>query len=43
MVALKGNEIKNVKVEDAISRQKLVKPDTQAMVAAEAIGISFGL
>lgn len=42
MVALKGNEVKNVKIEDAIARQKLVKPDTQAVIAAKAVGISFG-
>jgi 6-phosphofructokinase 1 len=42
MVALKGNEIKNVKIEDAISRQKLVKPDDQAVFVAKALGISFG-
>ena len=41
MVALKGNDIKNVKIEDAISRQKLVKEDTQAVIAAKAVGISF--
>lgn len=42
MVALKGSEIKNVKIEEAISRQKLVKPDNQAVRTAKAIGISFG-
>jgi 6-phosphofructokinase 1 len=42
MVALKGNEIKNVKIEDAISRQKLVKPDDQAVFVAKSVGISFG-
>lgn len=42
MVALKGNDIKNVKIEDAISKQKLVKQDTQAVIAARAVGISFG-
>lgn len=42
MVALKGNEIKNVKIEDAISRQKLVKPDDQAVFVAKSLGISFG-
>lgn len=42
MVALKGNEIKNVKIEDAISKQKLVKPDDQAVFVAKAVGISFG-
>ena len=38
MVALKGNEIKNVKIEDAISRQKLVKPDDQAVFVAKSLG-----
>ena len=42
MVALKGNEVRNVKIEDAIARQKLVKPDDQAVFAAKAVGISFG-
>jgi 6-phosphofructokinase 1 len=42
MVALKGSEVKNVKIEDAISRQKLVKPNNQAVKAARAVGISFG-
>jgi len=43
MVALKGNEIKNVRIEDAIGKQKLVKPDNQAVFAAKAVGISFGV
>jgi phosphofructokinase-like protein len=43
MVSLKGNEIKNVKIEDAIGKQKLVKPDNQAVFAAKAVGISFGV
>jgi 6-phosphofructokinase 1 len=42
MVALKGCEIKNVKIEDAISKQKLVQLDDQAVFAARAVGISFG-
>jgi 6-phosphofructokinase 1 len=42
MVALKGVEVKNVSIKDAISRQKLVKHDTQSLIAAKAIGISFG-
>ncbi len=42
MVALKGNEIKNVKIEDAIARQKLVRQDNQALIAARRVGISFG-
>ncbi|NWF51215.1 MAG: ATP-dependent 6-phosphofructokinase [Ignavibacteriaceae bacterium] len=43
MVALKGSEIKNVRIEDAISKQKLVKPDNQAVFTAKAVGISFGI
>jgi 6-phosphofructokinase 1 len=42
MVALKGNEIKSVRIEDAISRQKLVKPDDQSVITARRVGISFG-
>lgn len=42
MVALKGNEIAAVNIADAISKQKLVKPDNQAVIAAKAVGISFG-
>jgi len=42
MVALKGTEIRNVKIEDAISKQKLVKQDNQAVLVAKAVGISFG-
>ncbi len=43
MAALKGSEIVSVKIEDAISRQKLVKPDNQAVKAALAVGVSFGV
>lgn len=42
MVSLRGNEVKNVKIIDAISKQKLVQPKTQALVTARAVGISFG-
>ncbi len=42
MVALKGAEIKNVRIVDAISHQKLVKPKNQAVLAARAVGVSFG-
>lgn len=42
MVALKGTEIRNVKIADAIANQKLVSPDNQSVKAARAIGISFG-
>lgn len=42
MAALRGNEIVEVNITDAISKQKLVKPDNQAVLAARAVGISFG-
>ncbi len=42
MVALKGDMIKNVRIEDAISHQKLVQPNNQNVIAAKAVGISFG-
>jgi 6-phosphofructokinase 1 len=43
MVALKGNEVTNVKIEDAISKQKLVTANTQALLSAKAVGVSFGI
>ncbi len=43
MAALKGSEIVSVKIEDAISKQKLVKADNQAVKAALAVGVSFGV
>lgn len=42
MAALKGSEIKSVKIEDAITKQKLVKKTSQAVIAAQAVGVSFG-
>jgi 6-phosphofructokinase 1 len=42
MVALKGSEIKSVRIADAISHQKLVKPKDQAVLTAKAVGVSFG-
>lgn len=42
MVALKGNEITSVKIQEAIADQKLVKPTDQAVKAAVAVGVSFG-
>jgi len=42
MVALKGSEISSVKIEDAIAKQKLVRPTDQAVQAAVAVGVSFG-
>ena len=42
MAALIGNEVKSVNIEEAIAKQKLVKIDTQAVLAAKAVGASFG-
>ena len=42
MVALKGAEIKSVRIIDAIAKQKLVRPKDQAVLAASAVGVSFG-
>jgi len=42
MVALKGMYIESVNIEDAISKQKLVTPDHQAVQAARAVGVKFG-
>lgn len=42
MAALKGNEIKSVRIIDAISKQKLVKQNDQAVLSANAVGVSFG-
>ncbi|MBM4175898.1 MAG: ATP-dependent 6-phosphofructokinase [Ignavibacteria bacterium] len=42
MVALKGNEIKAVRIGDAIKMQRLVPPDCQMIRSAVKVGISFG-
>jgi hypothetical protein len=42
MVSLKGSEIVDVEIADAISKQKLVKSDNQTVLAARAVGIAFG-
>lgn len=42
MASLRGNEIVDVRIVDAISKRKLVKTDNQAVIAARAIGIAFG-
>ena len=42
MVTLKGSEIKYAKIEDCISKQKLVSRDCQAVQSASAVGVSFG-
>jgi phosphofructokinase-like protein len=42
MVSLRGRDVVTVKLEDAISRQRLVPPDSQLVFAARAVGICFG-
>lgn len=42
MVSLKGRDVVTVKLEDAIRRQRLVQPDSQLVMAARAVGTSFG-
>jgi len=42
MVALHGNKIESVPISEAISRQKLVPPDCEEVLAAKAIDTSFG-
>ena len=42
MVALKGSEIKSVRIADAISKQKLVSPKDSTVLTARAVGVSFG-
>ena len=42
MVALKGNRITAVPIKDAIAKQRLVSPDDDMVLAARAVGTSFG-
>ncbi len=42
MVALRGATIEPVLIKDAISRQKLVTQENQTVLAARAVGTSFG-
>ena len=42
MVALKGQDIVPVKLEEAVSRMRSVPPEGQLVKTAEAIGVSFG-
>jgi 6-phosphofructokinase 1 len=42
MVSLRGGEVVTVKLEDAIIRQRLVPGDHQLILAARAVGTSFG-
>ncbi len=42
MASLRGLEVGMVRLEDAISRQRLVPLDSQLVLAARAVGTSFG-
>lgn len=42
MVALQGSSIGSVPISEAISHQKLVPPDCEEILAARAVGTSFG-
>lgn len=42
MTALRGTEIKSVKIEEAVSHLKLVTRDNQSVTSAKAVGVSFG-
>jgi 6-phosphofructokinase 1 len=42
MVALRGADIVDVPIEEAIARQKLVDPAGELVQAARSVGISFG-
>jgi 6-phosphofructokinase 1 len=42
MVSLRGRDVITVRLEDAIQRQRLVPPDSQLVLAARSVGISFG-
>jgi 6-phosphofructokinase 1 len=42
MVSLKGNDVTSVPVKEAILKLKTVPPDSQIVMAARAVGTSFG-
>ena len=42
MVSLRGNDVTSVPVKEAILRLKTVPPDSQLVMAARAVGTSFG-
>ena len=42
MVALRGDEIVDVNISDAVSKMKYVDPDGQMVLTARSLGISFG-
>jgi 6-phosphofructokinase 1 len=42
MVSLRGTQVTSVLIKDAISKQKLVSPDAQLVIAARSVGTNFG-
>ena len=42
MVALRGNEIIDVPLKEAVAKQKLVSPDHPLVKIAKSVGTSFG-
>jgi len=42
MTSLRGLDVELVRLEDAISRQRLVPPDSQMIFTARSVGTSFG-
>jgi 6-phosphofructokinase 1 len=42
MVALRGDEIVDVAIKDAVSKMKYVDPDGQMVMTARSLGVSFG-
>ncbi len=42
MATLRGNRVESVPIEDAIAHLKRVTPETQKVLAARAVGTSFG-
>ena len=42
MVALRGDEVVDVSLDDAVGRRKLVPPDSQLVRLARSIGVYFG-
>ena len=42
MVSYQNYEVSSVPIADAVDRIKLVQPDSQMVLTARAVGISFG-
>jgi len=42
MVSLRGTDVVSVSIEDAIKEQRLISPNSETVMAARAVGTSFG-